>query len=310
MAKTLVGARSPLFYKSTPGGLSSIVDVVRYPSNVFYVDSTDSDASDTSGYGTHPDKPFATIDFAVGQCTASQGDLIVVLPGHAETVSAAAGLDLDVAGITILGVGHGVDQPTVTFDTATTADMDVDAASIVVENIHFKANYADVAAAIDVNATDFTLRSCRFSEASTNMNALIWVQDAAAAASDRITIENCRAVGILDAANTHFVNFAGTGTGHVVRDNTLIGDWGTMAVGGAGVITYCEISNNFIMNEASDNDACINVAATATGVIAYNACGGAAAQANGIASGDTTTIENYYGVHTEDLSGILDPVVT
>ena len=277
--------------------------------NVFHVDSGHAQASTTNSGKDHR-KPLSTIDSAVGLCTANQGDVILVHPGHAETVTAAGGLDLDVAGVFVIGLGSGTDQPTVTLNTAATADVDIDAANVTVENLHFIAAYADIAAAIDVNATDFTLRGCRFTESTTGENAKIWVQDAAAAASNRITIEDCRATGLLDAANTHFVNFAGTGTGHIVRNNTLMGDWGTMCVGGAGVITYCEISNNYIMNEASDNDSCINVAATATGVIANNIVAGAAAQANGIASGDCTTAQNFYGVHTEDLSGILEPIAT
>ena len=53
---------------------------------------------------------------------------------------------------------------------------------------------------------------------------------------------------MLDAANTHFVNFAGTGTGHRIIGNELIGDWGTMAIGGAGVVTNAVIRDNVISN--------------------------------------------------------------
>jgi len=277
--------------------------------NVFFVDSGASLAGDNVSSGTTPERPFATLDYAVGQCTANNGDIIYVLPAHAETVSAAAGLDLDVAGITIIGVGSGSDQPTVTLDTAVTADVDIDAANITVENIHFRANYADITAAIDVNADDFTLRNCRFSEVAANMNAKIWVQDAAAGGSDRITIEGCHVTDV-DAANTHFVNFAGTGTGHIIRNNILIGDWGTMAIGGAGVVTYATIIDNVIYNAASDNDSCINMASTATGIVMRNLCCGAAAQANGVTATACAVAENYYGVISEDLSAILDPIAT
>ena len=277
--------------------------------NVFYVDSGSVDGNDTPESGANPNLPFSTIDYAVGKCTANNADQIIVMPGHAEVVSAAAGLALDVAGISIIGIGSGTDQPTVTLGTADTADVDVDAANITVENIHFIANFADIAAAIDVNATDFTLRNCRLNAAGTDLNAKIWVQDAAAAASDRITIEGCHAINV-DAADTHFVNFAGTGTGHVVRDNTLIGNWGTMAVGGAGVITFCLIQNNTIYNAASDVDSCINLAATATGIVVHNLCAGAAAQANGVTATACVIAENYYGVLSGDLSGILDPIAT
>lgn len=297
----------PLFAGYQPGGLVTVVDQSFTTGDIFFVDS--ATGTNGAGYGKSPKAPFATIDYAVGQCTASNGDVVYVMPYHAETVSAAGGLDLDTAGITIIGIGQGAAQPTVTLDTATTADVDVDAAGITVRNIHFKANFADIVAAIDVNAADFTLDGCRFTEAATNMNALIWVQDASGTTSNRITIKNCYAIA-KDAANTHFVNFAGTGDGHVVVGNRLQGDWGTMAVGGAGVITNCLIEGNLIFNAASTSDACINLAATATGMVYNNHCAGAAAQANGVTATACLISQNYYGVVSEDLSAILDPIAT
>jgi hypothetical protein len=277
--------------------------------NVFFVDSGNTLAGDNVNSGKTPSVPFATLDYAVGQCTANNGDVIYVMPGHAETVSAAGGLDLDVAGISVIGIGRGTDQPTVTLDTADTADVDVDAANILVENIHFVANYADIAVMIDVNATDFTLRNCRFSQAAVDMNALVCVEDALLLASNRLTIEGCHAI-MYDAANTHFVNFVGTGDGYIIRNNILIGDWGTMAIGGAGIVTYITIIDNVISNAANTVDGCINLAATTTGIVMRNLACGAAAQANGVTATACAVAENYYGVISEDLSAILDPIAT
>jgi len=294
-----------------PGGFANGVSLRGIPilntygGDVYWVDSG---AGSDSGKGTF-DRPFATIDYAVGRCTASQGDIIMVKPGHAETVSAAGGLDLDVAGISVIGIGSGSLQPTVTLGTATTADVDIDAANVTVENLHFVAALADIDIMIDVNADDFTLRNCRFSQSAVDLNAKICVQDAAAGGSDRILIEGCKAI-MYDAANTHFVNFAGTGDGHIVRNNVLHGDWGTMAVGGAGVITYCEIVGNIIGNIANTSDAIVSLASTATGVVVGNHGAGAAVQANGITATACVISQNYYGVIGEDLSAILDPIAT
>jgi len=41
-----------------------------------------------------------------------------------------------------------------------------------------------------------------------------------------------------------------------------------------------------------------------------NLCCGAAAQANGITATAMAICENYYGVISEDLSGILEPIAT
>mgnify|MGYP006139353905 CR=1 FL=1 len=50
----------------------------------------------------------------------NKGDVIVVMPGHAETVSGAAGINCDVAGVSIVGLGRGAARPTITMSAATT----------------------------------------------------------------------------------------------------------------------------------------------------------------------------------------------
>lgn len=274
-----------------------------------FVDSGHGSASDGTDHGYSPTLPFATIDYAIGRCRASRAETILVAPRHTETISAAAGIACDVAGITIRGIGWGATRPTITLDTADTTDVNISAANVTLDNLIFTANFADIVNCIDVDADDFTIRNCHFKATATNMNFLVCIQDAAATASDRMTIENCTALAI-DASNTHFVNFAGTGEGHIVRGNRLIGDWGTMAIGGAGVITYAEIVDNLIYNAASTSDGCVNLAATATGMVMRNLCCGAAAQANGITATACAVAENYYGVISEDLSAILDPIAT
>jgi hypothetical protein len=299
---------SPLFAQHQPGGVFNVVSKTFYPADVWFVDSTSAAASDTAGFGHNPDAPFATLDYAVGQCQADAGDFILCMPGHAEVVAAAAGLALDVAGITVLGVGEGALQPTITL-TDPASDVDVDASNITVEHMHFVAGAADITAAIDVNAHDFTLRNCRLTGDNAGLNALIWIQDAAAGGSDRITIEDCYVMDI-DASNTHFTNFAGTGDGHIVQRNTIYGDFGTLCIGGAGVVTHCTVMDNVIYNESATADSCINFDATATGIVVRNLACGAAAQANGFTATAMVVAENYYGVLAEELSAILDPIAT
>ena len=74
--------------------------------------------------------------------------------------------------------------------------------------------------------------------------------------------------------------------------------------------TFLTIVDNVISNAATDNDAAINLNSSATGIVMRNlACGGAA-QANGITATAAAVAENYYGVVSEDLSAILDPIAT
>jgi hypothetical protein len=51
--------------------------------------------------GLSPERAFRTVDYAVGQTTASVGDIIVLLPG---SHSVSATITVDVAGITIVGI--------------------------------------------------------------------------------------------------------------------------------------------------------------------------------------------------------------
>lgn len=293
-----------------PNGISSMgVPVVGgafiTTGTVFFVDSVSGSNGNT---GLDTDHPVATIEYAFSKCTASKGDYIIAMPNHAETVTAAGTLDADVIGVTVLGIGNGTNQPTITFTTAITADIDIDAANITFENINFVANFADITGAIDVNSTDFTVRNCRFTQAADDMNAKVWIQDAAAAASDRITIEGCH-VNAYDAANLEFVAFDGTGTGHIVHNNFFSGDWGTACISSPGIITFAQITHNVIYNVATDTDACIEIHATATGIIAYNAGGSKAAQAAQIKADGMVKSENYFG-DIGDVSGILEPTAT
>jgi hypothetical protein len=84
-----------------------------YSSKLFWVDSNGT----ANGDGTFA-RPYSTIDAAVGNCTADNGDMILVKAGHVETVSAAGGLACDVAGISIIGLGNGKNRPRINF-TAT-----------------------------------------------------------------------------------------------------------------------------------------------------------------------------------------------
>lgn len=97
----------------------------------FFVDSN----AGNDGYDGSFETPFATIDYAIGQCTADKGDVIVVKAGHAETLAAAAAITADVAGISIIGLGNGADRPTLTFGTLVTASLRVTASSVKIKNI-------------------------------------------------------------------------------------------------------------------------------------------------------------------------------
>lgn len=303
--------RTPLFVNKQPGGMFSIEDMSRSTGNRFYVHS--GTGTNAAGYGRSPDAPLASLAYFFLQDfpTANNGDIVYLMPGHAETVSAAAGIIADIAGVTIIGLGSGAAQPKITFDTIISADLDVDAASITFENIHFSANFADITAPLDINAADCTFRGCRFSETAVNMNAVIWILGATSTTSNRLKVIGCKCNDI-DAANTHFVSLPGTSDGCEITDNLLLGDWGTAAIGAAGAVTAIVVARNYIYNAATDADSGINLAASSTGLVMHNSIGIALAgnATTGVtASTGVALVENYV-VDIGDRQGVLDPIAT
>src|SRR5512139_4050842 len=82
--------------------------------NIWYVNYNHANAADTTANGQDPVYPFKTIDYAIGQCTASNGDIIYVMPGHTEDIIAAGSITVDVAGVSIVGLGNGTNRPLIT----------------------------------------------------------------------------------------------------------------------------------------------------------------------------------------------------
>lgn len=200
--------------------------------NVYFVDSGHPNRSNEVGQGHHgrsPDSPFSTIDYAVGQCTASNGDIIYVMPGHVETVTAAAGLDLDVAGITLIGIGRGASRPTINFTTATTADMDVDAADITMVNFLFTGGFDALVAPVDVNAADFAMIDCEYRDVTGQCTDFLLTDNAA----DRLMINGFTYEGAA-AAGTN-AGFAIVGSDDCTICNLVMD--GNFAVGGIDIRT-------------------------------------------------------------------------
>lgn len=182
-----------------------------HPGEVFWVNNTSvlakggiggSDGND----GTYR-RPFSTITAALTKCTANRGDIIVVMPGYAENISAAAGETWDVAGVAIVGLGAGSLRPQLSF-TAAAATHVISAANMSFANIQWVANFADVATGLDVSAADgLSFENCWFTEAGADLN-FVDVVDLATGADD-ISFKGCKFIGG-DASNDAFI----TGVAH------------------------------------------------------------------------------------------------
>ena len=152
--------------------------------SIFFVDSnTGSNSND----GKSPDTAFATVDFAIGNCTATKGDIIYVMPGHAETTTAIAA---DVAGITIIGIGRGRARPALTATTAASDLIDVTAANVAIKNMRLVGAASGVTSLISVGANDFMCEGCVLEQAATPLIGVI-----VTGGIDRFNFKDCLFLG-------------------------------------------------------------------------------------------------------------------
>lgn len=200
-----------------PGGFANGVTIrdvplqILHPGKVYWVNNSSVLApggigGSNSNDGTYQ-RPWSTLDYAIGRCTANRGDIIVLMPGHAENISAASGITMDVAGVAVVGLGTGTLRPKFSF-TAAAATFVVSAANCSFYNVQWEANFADVTIGLDVSGVDgLTWDSCYFTEAGTDLN-FVDVIDLATGADD-LHWNRCKFIGG-DAANDAFI----TGVAH------------------------------------------------------------------------------------------------
>lgn len=155
-----------------PHGVSSYgvpilpnVDGGRATGDVWFVDSG---AGSNDNSGKAPDQAFATIDkaFDTGLVTANNGDIIYVLEGHNESLTAATSLVIDKAGTRIVGLGVGRNRPILDMDN-TAATIEMDAANCTLENIVIRGSVSAQTVGINVDANDCTIKDCEFTYEAT-----------------------------------------------------------------------------------------------------------------------------------------------
>lgn len=225
-----------------PNGLSSFGVPLLGPGGELPVSGTyyfvDSGSGADGNQGSY-DSPMATLDAAIGRCVASQGDVIVLMPGHAETVSAAGGIACDVAGISIIGLGVGNLRPTFTF-SATAATITVSAANIAIANIITKPSVDSVVSPIVVSAAGCSI-SIEHQDASSAIEAVRAILTTAAA--DNLTINLVYKGFIAGNACVNAVRLVGGDNVNVTVDfygvaSTAIVEFLTTAVTNATISGY------------------------------------------------------------------------
>jgi len=191
-----------------------------YPGKVWWVNGSsvipkdgigggdDAGTATRSGTGSYK-RPFATIDYAIGKVTADRGDIIAVMPGYTQNLTATADIALDVAGVALVGLGAGDLRPQLSYPTTIDGTFAVTAANCAVIGFDFIAAFDDVTTLVTIAAAGLgtSFESCNFTELTTDKNYLAGVT-LTTAAHDQSFI-NCTFI----SGDASFVSFI-TGASH------------------------------------------------------------------------------------------------
>jgi hypothetical protein len=270
--------------------------------NVFYVHYTNG--TDGAGYGTSPTLPFKTIDYAVGQCTANNGDVIIVLPGHSETLTNTNKITVDVAGVTVVGLGTGSLKPQLKHNHAD-AEVSIAADNVTWQGIRHSADVTDVKVAIEIeDGSDYcTVRDCVFDVVTTGTDEFLVCVRTNDASNNALIENNYFDMGL--GAAVAAISLTKDTDSTIVRGNYIQGDYATACINGITTkSTKLLIEKNILVNGAADNlgtEPAIELLTGSTGVIRDNdiVCNLATMAASVVA--DTCLLfRNYYN---EDVTG-------
>jgi len=257
--------------------------------------------------GLTPDAPLATIDQGINKCTASKGDTVFVMPGHAENVTAADGIDCDVKGVSVIGLGSGSLIPTVSF-TAAAGSITVAAADVTLQNLKLVANFATgtttgmtIAAAGD----GCTIKNCKFRDTSATSEFLKHISVATTVTD--LLISGCSFVTAAGSM-TGSVVFAGSSTDCIIEDSTWYVDSSDSVIDHQTTAAVnILLRRNAVINVDTDAAGyCVELKTGSTGIAHDNRFGYNKVDAE-VAVGDAVWWFENYASNTIAQSGLLDP---
>jgi len=268
-------------------------------SNKFYVSSVAG--ADVPHYGTTWQKPFATLEYAINKCTANQGDIIIVLPGHNEGIIAAAAIDFDIAGISVIGVGNGMLRPTIDFDHAD-ASVAIGANNITLFNLLFRCSADAITVGLDIEdgVDDATVAYCRLGSAETATDEFAIALRTGDASNSVHILYNEFSAGAQAAVNA--IHFAKDTDETQVIGNVITGTYSTAPVAGSTTAsTNLLIDGNYFFTGGTADT--FNLVAASTGIVSNNIITmNAANAAAALDIGNCLSFQNYL-IADDDVGG-------
>ena len=278
--------------------------------NYFFVSSV---SGSNTNNGTSPATPFATIKYAASRCVANNYDVIVMMPGHAETISTAAYIT-PVAGTILCGVGSGSLRPTLTW-SLTTSTIVCSAANLTFQNFLCNNSVTEVVTMFSCSAADLTFMGVDYNEAGGAYAVAAFIT--ASSACNRLSIQQCYHINTTacTTATVGWITVTGT-DGLKIWDNVFMVN--RVAAAQSGVIvglttlsSNVSILRNTIgsMTTGASNMA-ISLITASTGIAAYNNVYnlGKAATAGSFGASTLAHFQNFSARDAGRL-GIADPLI-
>lgn len=252
---------------------------------VFYLNNASGmNGVDDQAHGLTKALPFATLAYAIAQCTASAGDTIIAMEGHAESIidaGATTGNDLSKIGISLIGVGYGSNRPTFTWATSTAATLTISAASVRVSNCIFDLSLPSaLVSGFVVSAANCKIDNCTFLIGTAGAGTRPLQAILTTAGANFLEVSDCRfiepsATPTTVSAASCAIKIVG-GQGLKIVRNFFCG-WYTLSIGAINGITTLtsniEITNNTIINQTGSATKGIVLLTGSTGAVNRNIFG-------------------------------------
>lgn len=249
-----------------------------------------------------------TLNAALRLCRSGKGDMVIVLPGHAENISVADQMSNLVAGTRIIGVGVGNNRPTFTW-TAAASTFLLDVANVELNNLILNMDpgtgTVTVAAPITISAAGCAIRHCKI-RMGTDANSLVTIGVTTTAAADDLTIEGCSVFGATAAECTTQFRFVGADRLQF-NGNTLIGATSAVAIGNVQFLTTASLDirmfGNFIQNNKAASTAAVTGLTGVTGIVDYLTLGTLGNSTSG--AGQSLTLGHANGAWAGSADGLM-----
>ena len=287
------------------GGLS----MASVTGKTYWVDNNDDNAQDASGRG-QVTAPFNTVNYAIGQCTADRGDVVLIKPNHAETFSTTTDLDIDVDGVAVIGLQQGNQRPALTF-THASASAVLSGDRVRLEGVELICDVDSQGIMVSITGDGCMLSDCLLystavdSKAPTNIIDVGGNPIGATIAGNRMLFRSTNEIPI-------GIDVAGGSTRLSILNNQMDGCFTTSAIHldsaancydvlikGNQIVNTKDVAGG-IVDDEGDTDH--------TGMVCYNVgyCGNAAAMDT---ASEIAYNQNYFSSNFT-LSGTIDPAIS